>query len=101
MKPLLLALCGVLIAIAPIHRGTCAPPCDLSAKSESKQATLTVPVRVHLVQSAVNPAMHTTLAESDVRRIFGKANMVWSQADRKSTRLNSSHLRLSRMPSSA
>ena len=80
MKLLLLALCGVLIAIAPIHRGTCAPPCDLSSKSESKQATLTVPVRVHLVQSAVNPAMHTTLAESDVRRIFGKVNMVWSRA---------------------
>ena len=80
MKPLLLALCSVLVAIAPIHRGTCAPPCDLSAKSESKQAILTVPVRVHLVQSAVNPAMQTTLAESDVRRIFGKANMVWSQA---------------------
>ena len=41
---------------------------------------IVVPVRVHLVQSAGIPAMHTTLAESDVRRIFGKVNMVWSQA---------------------
>lgn len=41
---------------------------------------LTLPVREHLMQSATLPDMHTTLADEDVRRIFGKVNMVWSQA---------------------
>ena len=31
----------------------------------------------------------------------GEATMDWMEQDRKSTRLNSSHLKLSRMPSSA
>ncbi|MBX7207790.1 MAG: matrixin family metalloprotease [Verrucomicrobiaceae bacterium] len=41
---------------------------------------MTLPVRVHLVQSDTMPDMHTTLVEADVRRIFSKVNMVWSQA---------------------
>ena len=41
---------------------------------------ITLPVRVHLVQSETMPAMHTTLAEADIRRVFGKVNKVWAQA---------------------
>jgi len=37
-------------------------------------------VRVHLVQSETVPAMHTTLVEADIRRIFVKVNAVWAQA---------------------
>ena len=45
-----------------------------------KLPTITLPVRVHLVQSAKEPDLHTTLTEADVRRIFGKVNEVWAQA---------------------
>jgi hypothetical protein len=41
---------------------------------------LTVPVRVHLMQSATQPRMHTTLVGTDVERIFGKVNRIWAQA---------------------
>ena len=41
---------------------------------------ITLPVRVHLVQSETMPAMHTTLMEVDIRRIFGKVNTIWAQA---------------------
>ena len=81
--PLFTVLCGFLLAMDSTHRGICAPPCLPDAKGAqpaAKLAEIVVPVRVHLVQSAGIPAMHTTLAESDVRRIFGKVNMVWSQA---------------------
>ena len=44
--------------------------------------------------------IHTFLATSDVHLKY-KLQMSRDQVDRKSTRLNSSHLRLSRMPSSA
>ena len=47
---------------------------------EAKAAIITLPVRVHLMQSATQPAMHTTLLEADIRRIFGKVNAVWAQA---------------------
>lgn len=73
------ALCAAVVITWPAPRGVCDAPVA-GAQSETKWETLTVPVRVHLVQSAGIPAMHTTLAESDVRRIFGKANRVWAQA---------------------
>ena len=41
---------------------------------------LTVPVRVHLMQSEQDAAMNTTLTEADVTRIFTKVNKVWAQA---------------------
>lgn len=50
-----------------------------SALAEDRP-TITLPVRVHLVQSDLLPAMHTTLTETDVRRILGKVNKVWAQA---------------------
>ena len=85
MKPLLLfpAICGFLLAIESTHRGVCSPICEPPPPSESRAETaseIVVPVRVHLVQSATVPTMHTTLTEADVRRIFGKVNMVWAQA---------------------
>ena len=86
MKPLLIvpALCGFLLAIESTPRAICAPPCEPPVKAAvpetTKQMTLTMPVRVHLVQSQSMPEMHTTLVESDIRRIFEKVNMIWSQA---------------------
>lgn len=41
---------------------------------------ITLPVRVHLMQSATTPAMQTTLTEPDIRRIFTKVNHVWAAA---------------------
>ena len=41
---------------------------------------LTVPVRVHLMQSEQDTAMNTTLTEDDVTRIFTKVNKVWAPA---------------------
>ena len=41
---------------------------------------LTVPVRVHLMQSEQEAAMNTTLTEPDVTRIFTKVNKVWAPA---------------------
>jgi hypothetical protein len=76
---ILRALCVVLIFIASASRGFGEPPTK-DAKDETKLPLLTVPVRVHLVQSKATPAMHTTMTEADVRRVFGKVNMVWSQA---------------------
>jgi hypothetical protein len=46
----------------------------------AKLPIISLPVRVHLVQSDTMPDMHTTLTEADVRRIFGKVNAVWAQA---------------------
>ena len=42
---------------------------------------LTVAVRVHLVHSTTDPKLNTTLSEADVRRIFGKVDKIWSQAE--------------------
>ncbi|MDB6117953.1 MAG: Matrixin [Verrucomicrobiaceae bacterium] len=57
----------------------------LLASAATLQATdplpvLTVPVRVHLMQSVTQARMNTTLTDTDVQRIFGKVNKVWSQA---------------------
>jgi len=52
----------------------------LAAATADDRPILTLPVRVHLMQSDTIPEMHTTLAEADVRRIFTKVNTVWAQA---------------------
>lgn len=41
---------------------------------------ITLPVRVHLMQSETLPAMQTTLTGTDIKRIFEKVNRVWAQA---------------------
>jgi hypothetical protein len=48
--------------------------------AEEEVKPITVPVRVHLVQSDHDPRLNTTLTEADVQRVFGKVNKVWSQA---------------------
>jgi hypothetical protein len=48
--------------------------------SGAKLPIISLPVRVHLVQSGAIPEMHTRLVEADIRRIFVKVNMVWAQA---------------------
>jgi hypothetical protein len=45
-----------------------------------EMAVITLPVRIHLMQSDLMPDMHTTLVEADVRRVMGKVNKVWAQA---------------------
>ncbi len=49
-------------------------------RSADLAPTITLPVRVHLVQSKTMVAMQTTLVEADIRRIFDKVNTVWAQA---------------------
>lgn len=39
-----------------------------------------VPVRVHLLRSTQDDALHCRLKEADVRRIFGKINRIWNKA---------------------
>ena len=73
------ALCAIAVPALFPQRGFCGSETK-GEQPSAKFAEIVVPVRVHLVQSATVPAMHTTLAESDVRRIFGKVNMIWSQA---------------------
>jgi hypothetical protein len=46
----------------------------------TKVPIITLPVRVHLMQSRTLPAMHTTLVEADILRIFQKVNAVWAKA---------------------
>ncbi len=48
--------------------------------SGAKLPIISLPVRVHLVQSGTMPEMHTTLVEADIRRICVKVNSVWAQA---------------------
>ncbi len=43
-------------------------------------ALITLRVRVHLMQSASNPRLQTTLAEKDVCAIFDEVNAIWAQA---------------------
>ncbi len=58
----------------------CTSLCHAEDAAGTKIPILTLPVRVHLMQSATRPAMHTTLVEADIRRIFQKVNAVWAQA---------------------
>jgi hypothetical protein len=41
---------------------------------------LIAPLRIHLLSSETQPELHTTLQETDIRRVLGKMNRVWSQA---------------------
>src|SRR5437879_3595236 len=52
----------------------------LAAHTAEDLKTLTVPVRIHLVQSDVEVALKTTLTEDDIKRVLGKVNMIWGQA---------------------
>ena len=51
-----------------------------SGQAAESLPVLTVPVRVHLMHSATQARLNTTLTETDVQRIFGKVNKIWAQA---------------------
>ena len=70
LRALALCVASVEASFSPLH----------AAEAAAKLPVITLPVRIHLVQSDTMPAMHTTLAEPDIRRIFGKVNKVWAQA---------------------
>lgn len=53
----------------------------LSAHGADHQApVITIPLRIHLLQSTNQPALQTTLTESDIRRVLKKVNSIWAQA---------------------
>lgn len=52
----------------------------MAARAGEELVPLTVPVRVHLVQSEVESALKTTLSDDDVKRVLGKVNKIWAQA---------------------
>lgn len=53
---------------------------SLPAHSHETFPLVTLRVRVHLMRSAANPRLQTTLTEQDVRAIFDEVNVIWSQA---------------------
>ncbi|MBI5774535.1 MAG: matrixin family metalloprotease [Verrucomicrobia bacterium] len=65
-------LAKLLLTFA-ISLGGCATAAD-------SPPLLSVPLRVHLVQSDKEADLQTTLTKADVERIIGKANKVWSPA---------------------
>ncbi len=67
---LLLTFLLVLISMSVIHAGEPRTTLD----------TLTLPVRIHLMQSNTMPDMHTTLTEADIGRTFARVNKIWEQA---------------------
>lgn len=53
----------------------------LAAHGADHQApVITIPVRIHLLQSTNQPALQTTLTESDIHRVLKKVNSIWAQA---------------------
>ena len=58
--------------------GTLSPAADV--QMFGFEDFLLVPVRIHLLRSADNPALQTTLTGGDVKRIFQKVNRVWAPA---------------------
>ena len=77
MKLLCLMLSVVAMASGVVAQEPTAPEAKTSAPS---RPALTLKVRVHLMQSATNPAMNTSLTEEDIKRVFTKVNKVWSVA---------------------
>jgi hypothetical protein len=49
--------------------------------TEPPAPPLVIPLRIHLLQSSNQAAVHTTLSTADVRRVIGKVNGIWAQAD--------------------
>lgn len=61
-----------LIALAWIAAAT--------ARADEALPPLTIPVRIHLVASAHEPALATTLIGDDARRVLATVNTIWAQA---------------------
>ncbi len=53
---------------------------SLPLRSDETFALITLRVRVHLMQSASNSRLQTTLTEKDVRALFNEVNVIWAQA---------------------
>lgn len=62
----------LLLALALVG---CASPTAPAGREE-----IVLPLRAHLMRSATDPALRTTLTEADIRRIVGKVNHIWAQA---------------------
>jgi hypothetical protein len=62
----------VLIALAWIAAA--------SARAAEPLPPLSIPVRIHLVASAAEPALATTLGAEDARRVLAAVNTIWAQA---------------------
>jgi hypothetical protein len=69
-----------MVQVAFLREHLLKPGAENGVATFAPQDWLTAPVRVHLLSSRDTPALHTTLSESDVARIFAKANKVWAQA---------------------
>lgn len=75
MKHLIHLIACLLLSAALLAQETPAP-----APAKEEMPVITLPVRIHLMQSTSLPDMHTTLVEADIHRIMGKVNKVWAQA---------------------
>ncbi len=53
---------------------------DASTNGFALDEFLLAPLRIHLLQDTNAPPVHTTLTDSDIGRILGKMNRIWSQA---------------------
>ncbi len=51
-----------------------------TARAAETLLPLTIPVRIHLVASAAEPALATTLTGDDARRVLATVNTIWAQA---------------------
>ena len=58
----------------------CALSAQLTMQAADEPSPLTIPVRIHLVQSNAEPSLNTTLTEGDVQRVLGNVNRIWAQA---------------------
>ena len=56
------------------------PAVHEATKSFAYDEFLLVPVRVHLLRSKEEDALHCRLEEKDVRRVFDKINRIWNKA---------------------
>lgn len=66
MTRLLISL-GLIAWLSPLH-------------SHEPFPLITLKVRAHLVQSATNPRLQTTLTEKEIRATFEEVNAIWSPA---------------------
>lgn len=50
------------------------------ASAQDAGGLLSIPVRVHLMQSSRHPTLQTTLAEANVRALWSEVNSIWAPA---------------------
>lgn len=52
----------------------------LPLRSQETFSVIVLPVRMHLMQSAVHPRLQATLNETELRALFTEVNAIWSEA---------------------